>query len=149
MGRPERLTAERQARLLQALRAGVFPEQAARYAGISAATYYRVMQATTRAHAAFRDEVVRTQTELELRLVGIIAKEAGSSASWALRLLEKRFASRWGRRATPDDGHADAGDEVAGSPDELVSLDPAFIAALVPKLLEARDRLGGQRRGPG
>jgi hypothetical protein len=144
MGRPPRLTPERQARFLQALRACAFPLIAARHAGISPATFYRAMQGTTRQHAAFRDEVVRTQTELELRLVGIIVMEAGKNARWALSLLERRFSSRWGRRAAADDGMAEAGEAATGATDELVTIDADFIEALVPRLLEAGRQLSGR-----
>jgi hypothetical protein len=132
MGRPERLTPERQERFLKAIRTGAFPEVAAAYAGFSSASYYRYRHGVSRQHASFRREVLRAESELELELVGRITLEAGSSARWALALLERRFPKRWGPRANPDDA-AEVGD-VGVRPGEPINFDPALIDRLLGSL---------------
>ena len=138
MGRPERLTPERQERFLKAIRTGAFPEVAAAYAGFSSATFYRYMSGASRQHAAFRRAVLRAQSELELELVGRISLEAGSSARWAFALLERRFPKRWGPGANPEPDLAEAV-ELGQRPDErVVSLDPEQIAQLLRSLEAVR-----------
>ncbi len=62
---------------------------------------YRILAGTTPAHEAFRDEVRRVETELELRLAGTVTQAAFGDPRLALALLERRFGERWGRRAAP------------------------------------------------
>ena len=137
MGRPSKFTIDRRERFLMALRAGVFPETAARYAGWSPATLYRILRATSPEYVAFRDEVGEVETELELRLAGTITQAAFHDPRLALSLLERRFGERWGRRAgqlVPSD-EPSAADPQAG---ETVVIEPALIQAIVPALLAAR-----------
>jgi hypothetical protein len=136
VARPSKFTAERRARFLAALAAGSFPEPAARLAGWSPATLYRILAGRSREHRAFRAEVVRVETELELRLVGTVTQAAFSDARLALTLLERRFAERWGRAARVL-RQADEGANAEPRPDEVVVLDAAFVAEIVPKLLAA------------
>jgi hypothetical protein len=138
MGRPERLTPERQERFLKAIRAGSFPEVAAAYAGFSAASYYKYMRGAGRQHATFRREVVRAQSELELELVGRISLEAGSSARWALALLERRFPKRWGPGANPESDMADAVDVGLSPVESAMGLVPGELDRLL-RSLEASD----------
>ncbi len=141
MGRPERLTRERHDRFVQAIRGGSFPEVAARFAGFSPATFYRYMAGATPAHALFRDDVLKAQTELEIRLVGIITREALTKPRWAMELLQRRFPARWARGAAVDEAVPGATPDGPGTADEGVVLDPALVETLVPRLLEASDRL--------
>jgi hypothetical protein len=137
MGRPSKFTPDRCERFLGALRTGVFPETAARHAGWSSATLYRILRASTPAHVAFREDVLRVETELELRLAGTVTQAAFTDPRLALSLLERRFGERWGRRAgllaagpAPSDGRNGAGD--------LLVIEPALVEALVPVLLTRR-----------
>jgi hypothetical protein len=141
MARPERLTPERHEKFVQTIRTGSFPEVAARFAGFSPASYYRYMQGTTPAHAAFRDDVLRAQTELEIRLVGIITREALTKPRWAMELLQRRFAARWARGAAFDEAVAEAKADRPSAADELLTLDPALVDTLVQRLLEASESL--------
>src|SRR5438309_10936696 len=137
MARPTKLTPDRQERYLAALGAGVFPETAARHAGWSAATLYRILRGTTPAHVAFRDEVRRVETELELRLAGTVTQAAFGDPRLALSLLERRFGERWGRRAALLGGGPD--EAVPGQPAAgVIVLEPAILQTLVPALLAAR-----------
>jgi hypothetical protein len=149
VGRPSKFTPERRERFLAALSTGVFPETAARHAGWSQATLYRILGGTSSDHVAFREDVLRVETELELRLAGTVTQAAFRSARLALALLERRFGERWGRRA----GIAAPLEEPPRSTacaDEVLILDPAFVEAIVSKLLAARtgrsDLTGGAER---
>ena len=121
MPRPSKFTAERRERFLVALRAGVFPETAARHAGWSPATLYRILRATTPTHVAFRDEVRRVETELELRLTATVTQAASRDPRLAL-------LARPAEVSPPD----------AQGREGIVVLEPGLIEALVPRLLEAR-----------
>ncbi len=137
MARPSKFTPERCERFLVALRAGVFPETAALHAGWSPATLYRILRATTPAHVAFREEVRRVETELELRLAGTVTQAAFNDPRLALSLLERRFGERWGRRASMLSASAEQGrpgQPAAG----VIVLEPAILATVVPALLAAR-----------
>lgn len=138
MGRPDKLTPITSERFLQATRAGAPAAVAARWAGFSEASFFRYMAGRTPDHAAFRDEVMKARNELELRLIGVITREAGTKPRWALEILTRRFPMRWGRGG----GAADQELSVVRpeDEDELVSLDPAFVETLVPRLLEAERR---------
>ena len=99
MARPTKFTAERCERFLAAFSTGVFAETAARHAGWSPATLYRILRGTSPEHVAFRENVHRVETELELRLAGTVTQAAFRDARLALAMLERRFAEHWGRRA--------------------------------------------------
>jgi hypothetical protein len=137
MARPSKFTPERRARFTTALATGVFPETAARYAGWSPATMYRILGGTTPAHEAFREEVRRVETELELRLAGTVTQAAFADPRLALALLERRFGERWGRRAALLGARVETDGTEAATPG-VVILEPELIEAMVPRLLEAR-----------
>jgi len=138
MARPSKFTPDRRERFVTALGTGVFPETAARYAGWSPATLYRILAGTTPAHVAFRDVVHRVETELELRLAGTVTQAAFHDPRLALALLERRFGDRWGRRAALFGPRAEADQAGVASPGGVVILEPALIEAMVPRLLAAR-----------
>jgi len=138
VGRPSKFTTERKERFLSALATGVFPETAARYAGWSAATLYRILGGSTPAHIAFRDDVRRVETELEMRLAGTVTQAAFSDPRLALAMLERRFGERWGRRAALLGGRPSSDPFEASSADTVVVIEPALIEALLPQLLSAR-----------
>lgn len=102
MGRPTKLTPEVQDRILQAIRAGNYRETAARYGGISPATFYRWLERGERARRGpfreFREAVERAESEAEVRYVAIVAKAATDDVRAAQWWLEHRFPERWGRR---------------------------------------------------
>lgn len=137
MARPSKFTPERCERFLAALRTGVFPETAARHAGWSPATLYRILRATTPEHGEFRDEVRRVETELELRLAGTVTKAAFSDPRLALAMLERRFGERWGRRAALLGAAGQPSAETSPSRGVVV-LEPAVIEAVIPALLATR-----------
>jgi hypothetical protein len=141
MARPTKLTDHARERFIQALSAGNFPEVAARFAGFSAASFYRYMQGTTPEQVAFRADVARAITELEARLVGTIVRAGFTDPRWALIVLERRFKDRWAKGVAAEDGPLDEGATSTGSSDDEIILDLALIDELVPRLLEAGERL--------
>ena len=116
---------------------------AARYAGWSPATLYRILRATSPAHVEFRDEVRAVETELELRLAGTVTQAAYTDPRLALAMLERRFGERWGRRATPSGTVADAPGSTIAPQRGVVVLEPALVETIIPALLAARLGPGG------
>jgi hypothetical protein len=143
MARPTRFTAERRERFLLALTAGSFPEPAARLAGWSPASMYRYLRLTTSAAVAFRHEVLRVETEVELRLVGTLTQAAYRDPRLAMAFLERRFPERWGRKASvaPPLEALEVTKPAAQSADvsSMVMLDPEDAQELVSRIL-ARSR---------
>ena len=143
MARPVKFNPEACERFLKALQMGAYPEVAARFAGWSPRTYYRIKRGRSLEHVAFRADVERVENELELRVVGTLLKAAFSEARWATDFLERRFPERW-RKQRPDWPEETGAATAAATPrpDEVV-LDPALVDEIVPRLLEA----GRQERG--
>ena len=138
MARPSKFTPERRERFLSALRTGVFPETAARYAGWSPATLYRILRAPTPDHVAFRDDVRQIETELEIRLAGTVMQASFGDPRLALSLLERRFGERWGRRASILGSPASSIDGDASATKGVVILEPAILETLLPTLITKR-----------
>jgi hypothetical protein len=111
-GAPLKLTAERSARICDAIRAGVRPETAAMYNGVSARSYYRWMSLGRAAdadpvYARFVDEVELALAEWEARdvlLIGEAAKTDWHAAAWR---LERRLPSIYGKRERHEIANAD------------------------------------------
>jgi hypothetical protein len=137
------LTPEAHERFVQALGIGAFPEVAARFAGFSAASYYRYMQALTPEHAAFRQATLDALAAVELRWTGILAKAALEDPRWAYILLKARFSQRWLAPAGETDPADDPGPSPKSDPADVDLLDPALVETLVPRLLAK----GRQTRG--
>ena len=138
VGRPSKFTADRRERFISALGTGVFPETAARYAGWSAATLYRILGGSTPAHVAFREDVRQVETELEMRLAGTVTQAAFADPRLALAMLERRFGERWGRRAGLLGVRPEADASQTSTADAVVVIEPALIEAMLPRLLAAR-----------
>ncbi len=92
---------------MRAIRAGNYPDVAARHAGIHPATHYRWMDRgglegdapQDDPYRRYRSEVERALADAEAAVVALIVKAArdgdSRAATW---LLERRFGERWGRR---------------------------------------------------
>ena len=108
MGRRSKLTEERQLRICDAVRAGVRPETAAVYCGVSARSYYRWMQLGRAADAdplyvGFVEAVEVALAEWEARdvlLIGEAAKEDWRAAAWR---LERRLPKVYGQEGAARD----------------------------------------------
>lgn len=102
-GRPTKLTAERQAQVCDAIRAGVPPETAAAYGGIDESTFYRWLARgrgidAEPLYAEFAEVARVALAEWETRdilLIGEAAKSDWRAAAWR---LERRLPKRYGRR---------------------------------------------------
>lgn len=102
MGRPGKLTAEVEERIVQAIRAGSYFAVAARAAGVSESTFYRWLARGAAEpdgpYAGFRAAVLRAEAESELHAVVAVRRAAREDWRAALALLERRHRERWGRR---------------------------------------------------
>jgi hypothetical protein len=104
VARPTKLTPSVAERIVTAIRAGNYAEQAASAAGISPATYYRWMKAGEKApHGHKRDfyEAVKSaEAEAEVYAVAIIRKAMADDWRAAAHYLERRYPKRWRRHET-------------------------------------------------
>jgi len=110
MARPTKLTADVEEKVVRAIRAGNYPEVAARHAGVHPSTYYRWMERGGLGGDAVEDdpyrhfcaEVERAIADAEAAEVGLIVQAArGGTWQAAAWLLEHRFPERWGRTRPP------------------------------------------------
>ena len=101
-GRPTKLTPLIQEEVCKALKAGMYMETAAAYAGIDKDTLYdwlkKGARGESREHTKFSDSVKRAVAEAELTDL-LMIKKAASEGTWqaAAWRLERRFRERWGR----------------------------------------------------
>lgn len=129
MARPTKLTAEVSERIVRAIRAGNYPEVAARHAAVHPSTYYRWMERGELEGEApeddpyrhFRSEVERAIADAEAAEVGLVVKAARDgdwrAAAW---LLERRFSDRWARRERLEQLHVIAEEDEAGELDREI-----------------------------
>jgi transposase len=117
MGRPSKLTEDRQETICEALRKGVSIEGACQLAGIGESTFYswrsrgeeekeRVREGhhncqvrkEEQPYVDFLEETTRAIGESEEYLVEKIYEAAPETPNAALRLLERRFPERWSKK---------------------------------------------------
>ncbi len=141
MGRPTKLSDELRERYAQAVAAGVPAEVAARHLGFSAASLYRWLSGTTPRQVRFREAHELALANLEIRLTATVIRAAQTDPKLALELLERRFPARWRRQSSTGvlEQPLDRDD------DQSVSIDPALIDEVLPKLLEAGRSMQGIR----
>lgn len=119
MGRPTKLTPQRQEAILRLLRSGITIETACGAAGIGSSTY-RVWMAKgaegREPYATFMAAATRARDEQESYLAGIIARAAvpdedGHPGDWraAAWLLERSRPTKWGRQTRTELTGADGG----------------------------------------
>ncbi|HEY5434976.1 MAG TPA: hypothetical protein VIK13_07070, partial [Candidatus Limnocylindrales bacterium] len=91
-----------------AVRAGNYPEVAARWAGISAATYYRWCKDPRPPFVAFRAALDMADAECEAMVIGNLVRLSRTSKRAAAFLLERRWPDKWAQsRRLPPDAPAD------------------------------------------
>lgn len=132
MARPTKLTTEVRDKIVQALNAGNYQDTAARYAGISEATFYRWMTEAQQPGASkdlreFREAVESARAQAEIRSVALINK-AAQDGTWqaAAWFLERSHPQKWGRIqrteiSGPDGGPIETRVEVAELEERLAS----------------------------
>ena len=114
MGRHTKLTPTREAKIIQATRAGCDIEVACRAAGVSRSTYYRWKARGEREHTGEYHDFVQAlraaEAEAEVHAVVVIRK-AMHEGDWraSLAFLERRFPDRWSKRTTTQLTGADGG----------------------------------------
>jgi hypothetical protein len=112
-GRPSKLPVAEE-RILEGVRAGCYPEQAAQEAGVSPSALYawkaRGEKESDGPYHRFLLRLRQAEAEAELNAVKIV-RSAIEDGDWraALALLERRFPDRWRRQQTsqlvgPDGG---------------------------------------------
>jgi hypothetical protein len=151
VARPSKFTPERRERFLAAFSTGVFAETAARHAGWSPATFYRILGGTSPDHVAFREDVRHVETELELRLAGTVTQAAFRDPRLAMAMLERRFSERWGRRAelaAPLEQLVRPGAPPPPQRERTVFLPMEALTELTRKLLEDKRAEHAKRLGP-
>jgi transposase len=104
-GRPTKLTPEVTTHITDAIHAGNYLDTAAAYAGISKVTLHawlkRGRKEKTGKYRNFVNAVEKALARFEVQMVVIIAREAQKDWRPAAWMLERKFASRWGRRVEP------------------------------------------------
>lgn len=105
MGRPSKLTPERQEKITQAILAGNYFETACRYAGIGESTGYEWLARGEGKHARrkqnalyaqFAEAVRQSEAQTEVRAVALIQQGLPKNPRLALDFLARRFPDRWG-----------------------------------------------------
>jgi hypothetical protein len=142
-GAPLKLTGERARRICDAIRAGIRPEIAAAYCGVSARTFYRWMERGRAADAdpvfvEFVEDVEHALAEWEARdilVIGEAAKTDWRAAAWR---LERRLPKVYGRRdrheiANADDGSFRIAAAQTFDPDNLTTAELEQLLALTEK----------------
>lgn len=101
MGRPTKLTPEVQAKIVQAIRSGNYAEVAAKYAGVSRATFYawleRGERETEGPYLDFLDAIKAAESAAEVEAVAQVRLASRESWQAGMTWLERKFPDRWGR----------------------------------------------------
>jgi hypothetical protein len=140
-GRPPKLTADVVGKILMAVRAGNYPEVAARWAGISAATYYRWCKDPRPPYVAFRAALDMADAECEAMVIGNLARLSRTSKRAAAFLLERRWPEKWARsRRLPAEAPADT--PTAPPPPQHIEVRTFSISELVASQREQAPRRG-------
>jgi hypothetical protein len=129
--------------ILMAVRAGNYPEVAARWAGLSAATYYRWCKDPRPPFVAFRAALDKADAECEAMVIGNLVRLSRTSTRAAAFLLERRWPEKWAksRQLSPE---APAVTPTAPPPPQHVEARTFSIAELVASQRESAAAL---RRG--
>lgn len=107
MARPDKLTPERQDRIVTAIRAGNTREAAAAHAGITDRTLYHWLAKGRKARSDCKcrqlfQAVKKAENECELMSVAIIRQAASRHWTAAAWWLERRRPDQWGRKESLD-----------------------------------------------
>jgi hypothetical protein len=84
-----------------AVRAGNYPEVAARWAGVSAATYYRWRKDPRPPYVAFRAALDMADAECEAMVIGNLFRLSRTSTRATAFILSRRWPEQWAKRRRP------------------------------------------------
>lgn len=145
-GRPTKLTPQLQRRIVELIRAGNYASVAAAASGIAERTYYDWLARGSREHHSIYAEFLQTIKEASARAeVEAVSGVRTADRGWQAHMtwLERRYPSRWGRRARLDDPPS-SGERVARpdlrklSDEELEQLE-ALLAKAEPAVATESD----------
>lgn len=127
-GRADKLTPETQKKILDAVRAGAYMEQAAHHAGINQATLYRWLERGAGDDAParfreFREALTRARADAEVGAVAALRRAMPDDWRAAAFFLERSFPVRWRRR----DSHEHTGPD--GGPVRITDVDLSRLPA--------------------
>lgn len=110
MARPSKLTPERAEEILSLVRAGNYPETAAKACGVSPAAFYN-WKARGEEHrngngtpererrfVEFVEGLEKAESEAEARAVQVVVRAGFEHWQAAMTYLERKYPERWGRR---------------------------------------------------
>jgi len=151
IGRPPKLTPEVQAKFIQALQAGNYPEVAALYAGFTPRAYYK-WKALGETHTEgryfqFLQAIKKAEAEAETAAVALIRKAAlegtWTAAAW---FLERKHPSRWALKQKVET----AGDPIAQNVFQILVTSGDQVLSLVDYVRSRRvAALAGQEESHG
>jgi len=154
MGRPTKLTPERQETICEAIRGGLCREEAAVAAGVARTTIQcwlaKGKEETEGLYRDFLTALQDAETSLEQECAAVLTTQLKADAPEHIRqgaakfLLERRFRSRWSKTTKVEATGADGGPlQVAASVDVRPVLSRDALAAMTPD--ELRATLAGAR----
>jgi hypothetical protein len=112
-GRPSKLNADRQKKIISALRSGCTREAACAAVGIDYSTFHRWMakgrKSTRGAYHQFCKAVETTEAQVELACCARIMKSAQDDPKWAAWWLERRRKSTYAPLSKQEIAGADGG----------------------------------------
>jgi len=119
------------------VREGQFRSTAARVLGIAPETLCRWMARPESRYRQFRQALLAAEAGVEVDLVESVTKGATEDPQLALRLLERRFPQRWGRKhLVAEIGPAKTHGESAEGDAEPALARHRRLASWIPSLLE-------------
>jgi hypothetical protein len=138
MGRPDKLTPDRQQKLIEAIVAGNYYETACAVAGVDYSTFRRWMQRGEEElqgkYREFFEALTRAEAEAETQAVAIWQRAMPDDWRAAQMFLERRHPDRWGKQSK-----LDVKQEVSGQMEVQRGIDQAFldrVATEHPELID-------------
>jgi hypothetical protein len=145
VGRPTKLTAEKQRQIVKLLEAGNYREVVCRPCGIGTSTLYTWLERgaikESGIYRDFRVAVERAEAEAEVEAVAIL-RSAIVEGDWraTLGFLERKFPTRWRRQQATELTGADGGPIVVEQSGDLSKLSDDELDVLE----EMRRRVAGE-----
>jgi hypothetical protein len=143
-GRPSKLTPAVEEKLLGALRLGNFRSIAARFAGISPATFYRAMADHRPRFREFREAVEQAEATAEVQIIGNIVAASRTHPDVALKFAARKWPERWGPKAALRSAESDAVAPVPSVTTATITIPADQVPEFVRQLFEAKLRAGGE-----